>query len=188
MTRRFVAVPVATAVRDALDAALAPARDAWEGLRTTRASDWHLTLAFLGEVADEQLERLVEVVATAVAAHPLPDELALSGAGRFGRRVLWAGVDEVPPGRLAALGDAVQRGCAAAELPVQQRAVHPHLTLARARRGAPVRAEHLDQAERAVAALLERGEGRWHAEHVEVWASHLGGGPARYEVEAAVPG
>ncbi|MFW6010239.1 MAG: hypothetical protein ACOC9I_02845, partial [Actinomycetota bacterium] len=73
-------------------------------------------------------------------------------------------------------------------LPVQQRAVHPHLTLARARRAAPVRAEHQEQADRAVAALLDRGAGRWRPEQVEVWASHLDGGPARYEVEAAVPG
>lgn len=188
MTRRFVAIGIPEQVRTALDESLADARGHWEGLRPTRADDWHLTVAFVGELADDALEQLVEVVGAGLADSALPDELALDGAGRFGRRVLWAGVCDRPEGRLAALGETIQQACAAAGLPVEQRPVHPHVTLARARRGAQVRAGHEAQAADAVASVVAHGVAAWRPEGVEVWASHLGAGPARYEVEAVVPG
>lgn len=186
MTRRFVAIGVPAEVRAALEESLAPVRDSWHGLRATSADHWHLTVAFVGELADDRLGELVEVVGAGLAERGLPDELALDGAGRFGRRVLWAGVRDRPAGRLAALGEAVQHGCVAAGLPVEQRTVHPHLTLARARGDGQVRAYHEEQAAAAVASVAARGDGAWHPSGVEVWASHLGAGPVRYEVEAVV--
>ncbi len=188
MTRRFVAIGVPQQVRNALEESLARAHGDWEGLRLTRADDWHLTVAFVGELADDALDRLVEVVGAGVADRELPDELVLDGAGRFGRRVLWAGVRDRPEGRLAALGEAIQQGCVAAGLPVEQRPVHPHVTLARARSGAHVRARHETRARAAVASVVTRGVAAWRPAGVEVWASHLGAGPARYEVEAVVRG
>lgn len=62
-----------------------------DGLRWTHRADWHLTLAFYGEVAEPLLPELTERLARA-ALHGRPLGLRLAGAGQFGDRALWAGV------------------------------------------------------------------------------------------------
>jgi RNA 2',3'-cyclic 3'-phosphodiesterase len=188
VTRRFVALGVPVDVSDPLAAALTALRADHGGLRFTAPEDWHLTLAFCGELGDAQLEPLTTVVEEAVAVSPLPDRLRLTGGGRFGRAVLWAGVTDEPAGRVAALGARIQTGCEDAGLPVQRRAVRPHVTLARARRGAAVTAGAVAEVTAATDALMAEGREHWSPPSVEVWSSHLGDGPARYEVDAAVSG
>ncbi len=132
--RLFVALEVADAVRDRLDAAIAPLRSRHPGLAWTSAEGWHLTLAFLGEVVAEPGD-IATLLAPVVAAAPAGIRLMLAPAGRFGRRVLWMGVHDEPIGAVAALGAAAQQALAEAHLPVALKEVRPHLTLARARSG-----------------------------------------------------
>ncbi len=174
--RLFVALPLPAEVRAALAEATAGLRRSEDGLRWTRPEGWHLTVAFLGEVDDHRADEVTAVVTEAAVAHA-PVELSLGEAGRFGRRVLWAGVDDAPPGAVAALGADVQAALAAAELPVARRGVHAHLTLARAGRSA---------VSDATVAAVTVPDGRWVADTVSVWRSHLGRGPARYEEVASV--
>lgn len=187
MIRRFVAIGVPPAVRAPLEEALAPVQDRLAELRTTDPASWHLTLAFLGEVHDDQLDAIVEVVRAAVADVAPPAALTLDGAGEFRRAALWAGVRDEPEGQLARLGDAIQAGCAAAGLAIEQRRVHPHVTIARARRRSSVRPGQVAVVSDAVDAVRLAGDARWAPTQVEVWASHLGDGPARYRTEATVP-
>ena len=177
--RLFLALDVPPSVRDALEAAVAPLREARDGLSWTRAENWHVTLAFLGEVAPGPDPVVAAVEGEVATASPIG--LRLDGAGRFGRRILWMGVADDPPGAVAALGERLQQALAAQDLPVDRKPVRPHLTLARVRgrgRGAVTPALVDD---------VPVAPGSWTASTVEVVASHLGAGGARYEVVASVP-
>ena len=113
--RLFVAVfPPAEVCWDLRHRLLAAGRR----VRLTPVERWHVTLAFLGEVADDQqpeIERALDQVSV-----PRGTELRLRGGGRFGQ-ALWAGVD----GDLARLHADV---CAGLGLP--EREFVPHLTVA----------------------------------------------------------
>ncbi|GGO46137.1 RNA 2',3'-cyclic phosphodiesterase [Streptomyces daqingensis] len=62
-------------------------------LRWTDRANWHITLAFYGEVPDAVLPSLEERLARA-AGRARPLRLRIAGAGRFGDRALWAGLDD----------------------------------------------------------------------------------------------
>jgi 2'-5' RNA ligase len=121
--RLFVAVVPSPAVVAELERALAPHRDA--AVRWTGPALWHVTLCFLGEVADELLDPLVAGLA-AVAERTAPLRLSLRGAGRFGDRVLWAGVAG-DTAQLADLAGAVREATGAC---TDEHPFRPHLTLA----------------------------------------------------------
>ncbi|WP_078901800.1 RNA 2',3'-cyclic phosphodiesterase [Actinacidiphila yeochonensis] len=138
--RLFVAVlPPPAAVRE-LAAAVAPLRrlPGADRLRWTRPEDWHLTLAFLGEVPDSVRPGLDERLARAARRHP-PHTLRLAGGGRFGDHVLWtAAAGE--RAALEGLARSLRAGARRAGAPADEG--HPfrsHLTLARTARSASVR-------------------------------------------------
>jgi 2'-5' RNA ligase len=112
-----------------VDAARQAVGPAERRLRWASPDRWHLTLAFYGEVADPD-PLAARLGRAAARSHPM--SLALHGAGRFGRGLLWAGVvgDVTDLARLAAR-------CAAAGrregLDVEDRPYRPHLTVARSR-------------------------------------------------------
>jgi 2'-5' RNA ligase len=130
--RLFVAAYPPPAAMTALAAALPPWALQW---RPVTAEQWHLTLAFLGEVAETQLPELAERLRRA-ATRSGPLSLALAGAGAFPSsghaRVIWVGLT----GDLDGLVRLAERTSAAARrtgIPVERRRYRPHLTLARAR-------------------------------------------------------
>lgn len=117
-------------VTEALRAITAALRELAPELRWTRPQQWHLTLAFLGEVDDALVDELTRRLDRAAARHP-PLSLFLGGGGRFGHRVLWTRVqgDRDNLRRLAGSAAAAARRSG---LPVEDRPYRPHLTLARA--------------------------------------------------------
>ncbi len=170
--RLFVAItPPPTALGE-LEAAVALVRDQWPGLRWTGYPDWHVTLAFLGEIGEPAVSRLAPRLERAAARHH-PLRLALAGAGAFPSaaraRVLWCGLsgDRAELAGLAASVAAAARagaGPAAAE-----QAFRPHLTLARGR--APADARPLVRA-------LSGYEGpSWIADRLHLIHSRLGQHP-----------
>ena len=96
--RAFVALVPPDSVLDELAEHVAPIRAAHPDLRWTPAAQWHLTLAFLGEVDEAVLPDLTERLARAARRHR-PVSLALNGGGRFGDRVLWTRVQAAKPVR-----------------------------------------------------------------------------------------
>ncbi len=94
--RLFVALTPPDAVVGELRASTAALRELAPDLRWTRPEQWHVTLAFLGEVADEVVDELARRLNRAAARYP-PLSLAFGGGGRFGHRVLWTGVRGSPP-------------------------------------------------------------------------------------------
>jgi RNA 2',3'-cyclic 3'-phosphodiesterase len=140
--RLFVAAYPPAQVCDDLERRLADlevAAAAARGVNTrlARRDTWHLTLVFLGEVADERAPDAVTAVGRAVdrwrAAGSGAPELRLAGGGRFGRgrfTVLWVGVDGEREA-LARLARQVRRELKRDRLPYDDRPFTPHLTVAR---------------------------------------------------------
>ena len=140
--RLFVGLAPPPTVLDDLDAVCAPLRPTREDLRWTSRELWHVTLAFLGEVSDENLDRLVPRLDRA-ARRQLAFGLSLAGAGAFPSQtranVLWSGLsgDQKALGELAMSVSAGARR--AGTPPPDGRRYRPHVTLARCRVPADVR-------------------------------------------------
>ncbi|TVR29507.1 MAG: RNA 2',3'-cyclic phosphodiesterase [Nitriliruptor sp.] len=177
--RLFVALPVPPSVRDSLRTPLDRLLPDDARLRPTHPEGWHVTLAFLGDTPAVRLTDVVDVVSAVLARRSLPDRVGLGSPGRFGDHTLWIGLDEEPPGSLGRLGADLQSDLAAADLPVRQRELRPHITIARARRR-----HRVSQAD--VRALEQAPGISWRPAGVEIWQSHLGDGPARYVTAASV--
>jgi 2'-5' RNA ligase len=139
----------------------------------------HLTLAFLGEVADP--EPFARALATAVAG-TAPMTLRIAGGGAFPRpdraRVLWAGV-EGDVDALARLARLTRRTARQQRIDVERKPYVPHVTVARLR-GRP------RDATVAVDALRDVRTEPWEVTAVTVYRSHLGPAP-RYEAVATCP-
>jgi 2'-5' RNA ligase len=107
-------------------------RDAHPGLRWTTEPQWHVTLRFLGAVAEETIEGVSRRLARAAATARPTEAIAGPRAGRLGPGVL-----ALPVGGLDRL--AAEVGAALGpdrEGPARGRPFRGHLTLARARRPA----------------------------------------------------
>lgn len=100
--------------------------------RLTRRENWHITLAFLGEVPTARVP-VAAAVMQEVAAGVVPLRLCVAGGGTFGGRrdpILWAGIGGEVDG-LRRLARLLQRSLRRARLPVDERPPRPHLTIAR---------------------------------------------------------
>lgn len=129
--RLFVAAYPPAEATAHLAAALPPLPAPW---RPAPREQWHITLAFLGEVAPDVLPPLQERLARA-ADRTAPFALALAGGGILGGRILVAHVaGDVPA--LRRLAERVAAAARRAGVPVAERRYRAHLTLARSRTAA----------------------------------------------------
>ncbi|MFH9613315.1 RNA 2',3'-cyclic phosphodiesterase [Streptomyces pratensis] len=177
--RVFIALAPPDDAKEELARVLRPAYETHPHMRWNRIEDWHITLAFLGELPVETVPLLRRPLADLAAGHP-PPCLALRGSGNFDDRVLWSGIDgEVDALRvLASDVRTVVRSCGIA---FEERPLRPHLTLARARRGDPSSAAEIAE---GFAGFTGR---RWPAERLHLVGSNAGRsrGPIHYrDIEA----
>ncbi|MEU8678761.1 RNA 2',3'-cyclic phosphodiesterase [Streptomyces sp. NPDC048560] len=177
--RVFIALAPPDSAKEELARELRPAYDAYPLMRWNRIEDWHITLAFLGELPVETVPLLRPPLA-ALAADRRPPCLALRGSGCFDDRVLWSGIDgdldELH--MLAADVRTVVKGCGVA---FEDRPMRPHLTLARARRGDRTSAGEI------AGGLTGFTGHRWPAERLHLVGSNVGrsAGPIHYrDIEA----
>ena len=137
----------------------------------------HLTLRFIGEVERWQANDIADALAR--VRFP-PFEIAIRGTGRFDRKggggALWAGIEPKKPG--AELAAKVDRACVSAGLEPERRAFHPHVTLARWRRGGAAAAEAFERRHSDLASAP------FAVEEFILFESHLSRQGAHYE-EAA---
>ncbi len=176
--RLFAAlVPSAEAI-DHLKEAVQPLRD--DALRWTSVADWHLTLAFYGELDEARLPDLEERLTRAARRHSAVS-LALKGAGRFGKHTLWVGcAGELPAVRRLAQS-AIAAGRRAGADVDDKRRFNAHVTLARAYRNRPADLRPY------VAALAEYEGPAWVGREVQLIQSRLGAGRPRYETILSAP-
>lgn len=177
--RVFIALAPPDHAKEELARELRPAYGTHPRMRWNRIEDWHITLAFLGELPAATVPLLRQPLAGVAAARPAP-RLALRGSGHFDDRVVWSGVD----GDLDALHLLATDVRAAVErcgVAFVERPLRPHLTLARARRG-----DRTSTAE--IAAGFAGFSGTpWFAERLHLVGSNAGRsrGPIHYrDIEA----
>ena len=176
--RLFVALTPPGEVVEELWASTVSLRELAPDLRWTRPDQWHVTLAFLGEVSDDVVDELARRLNRAAARHP-PLALALGGGGRFGHQVLWTRVQGDRDG-LRRLADSVRAAARRSGLPVEQRPYRPHVTLARADAAADLR---------PLVERLASWQGlQWVATRLYLVRSRLGAGPGGSALHQPIAG
>lgn len=155
--------------KDELARALQPAYAGYPLLRWNRIEDWHITLAFLGEIPSTAVPLLRSVLAGRAASQPAL-QLGLRGGGHFDGRLLWSGIDGDLEG-LHLLAADVRELVKSCGTDFVDRPLRPHLTLARARRGD---AASVPQAAAGLTGFVGR---RWQAGHLHLVGSNIGRGP-----------
>jgi 2'-5' RNA ligase len=188
MPRLFTAIELATDVKAVIaqqqhDLAAALRRRG-NPVRTTPAEQLHLTLVFIGQVADDRAAAIADAMRRPLSIEPFT--IGFGGVGVFpprGRaRVLWLGVSRGADATIALFEDVSAR-LADVGVPRETRPFRPHLTIGRWRDGeGPQRLEApqatLDAVQEVAAVTLF--ESRLHpagATHVPLVSSPLGGPP-----------
>ena len=178
MTRIFLALELPDAVRNTLRRRIERLARMIPEVRWADPAVLHVTLAFLGEVDDAQLDAATQAAASVAGVHA-PFSLRLAGLGTFGSarspRVIWVGLaGELA--RLRALQATLADALAERGFPREARPYAPHLTLAR------VRKPLTDDALTTLAKI--QGEpppdATWRAEAIAVMKSELLRPAARY--------
>jgi 2'-5' RNA ligase len=162
--RLFVAVEIPDPVKDAVEEAFAPWRDAFPKARWAPRENWHVTLKFLGRTWPRLVDWVPEQTEAAARAEA-PFAVRISGVGSFPSartgRVLWAGFDD--EAAVVKLAAAVE-GALVEEFPAEKRPFHPHLTVARS--DPPVK---LPSTFAATPLLTQE----WEVDNVVLFRSHL---------------
>ena len=139
MKRLFVAVDLPDAIKAIAAQAKTILESRVSGVRWVEPNNVHLTLKFLGNCPDEQIDQIKNALDEAVA--PLSSFACVSGGlGAFPSlrraRVLWLGIEAKP--ELAELSKAVEGSLEGLGFQAEKRAFSPHITLARLKSPRPV--------------------------------------------------
>lgn len=138
MVRSFVAIDLPDSFKEILHRNGEQLRRQVSGdsVRWARIEGIHLTLQFLGNVAQSDLLQ-IEAALTQVGQRHAPFTFTVGGVGCFPNlrkpRVIWIGVQE-ETGALATLQRDVEKSLVPLGFKPEKRAFHPHLTLGRIRR------------------------------------------------------
>ncbi|MSR05793.1 MAG: RNA 2',3'-cyclic phosphodiesterase [Gemmatimonadetes bacterium] len=175
--RLFVAINLPDGVRHAIRTATARLREAGFPVRWVDEQGLHLTLRFLGEVAESRRDEIVAAVGRG-AAGAKPFVLTITGFGVFPSverpRVIWVGCEGVPP--LELLQHHVELEMERCGFPVEGRPFRPHLTLGRSQKDAAP--SHFRELEAVLDGLSFEGEAL--VESIELMESRLGNGGSAY--------
>jgi len=137
MMRVFCAIEIPSEIRDQAAQHIKLLRDSFPRARASweRAAKMHLTLKFLGEITEKQLEKLnLAVINTTNSFQTFAISIENTGAfpPRGVPRVLWLGVND-STNALTTSQNKLEDECAKTGFKKEMRLFHPHLTLARLR-------------------------------------------------------
>jgi 2'-5' RNA ligase len=189
--RLFVAAYPPPALRDDLAdlvsrLTVGQPRGPGESVRLARPENWHITLAFLGELDGSKVDDARAAIDRAAASsrqEGAQPGLTVAGGGTFGRdrfTTLWAGL-RGDVDALAGVADAVRRELRAARLPYDNKRFRPHLTIAR-----PGNRLGGDDLATDLASLDAYESPPWTVDNIRLMRSHLGPKPT-YEVLHEAP-
>lgn len=155
--RLFTAIDIPEEIKQRLDELIGRLRPSAK-LAWSTAKNLHVTTKFIGDWPEGRLAEIQRTLSD--VAVPAPFQIALRGLGWFPNarnpRVLWAGV-EGPP-ELERLARDTAQAVAGIGVPQEDRAFHPHLTLARRRDPVPV-----EELKRSLAGLPSEDFGSFRA-------------------------
>lgn len=180
--RLFIAVNLPADVREGIWEAAESLREMDFPVRWIVPESLHLTLKFLGDVAEPDVVGVESGLETAVVGAK-PFILPIAGFGAFPSprrpRVVWVGCEGVPP--LELLQHRLEQEMATLGFEVEGRPFRPHITLGRARRSA--RSRDFDGFEAHIERLTFDGEPL--VDSVDLMESTLSRQGARYAVRHA---
>lgn len=132
--RLFVSVDLPESLADAVAKAQAAVEDA-SGLSLTDPAQAHVTLKFLGDVDEGDLDETIEFIERAVEAAAVePFECTVAGAGVFPSldyiSVLWLGIEQGAD-ELTALHEAIEPRAVEAGFDPEEHDFTPHVTIGR---------------------------------------------------------
>jgi 2'-5' RNA ligase len=133
--RSFIAVEIPPGLKSRMDELQRELRRTEADVKWVRPEGIHLTLKFLGSIHPDDVERISQSIAPAIAGWE-PFEVRVQGMGCFPNprnpRVVWLGMDR---GKeiLTSLQQAVEKNAAELSFPPEDRPFSPHLTLGRVR-------------------------------------------------------
>ena len=169
-TRTFLALDLDEPIRRQLDRTQRELDRVGAAVRWTKRAQLHVTLKFLGDVADEDLADVCELARQAAAeveAFDFDVTGVTPGPPRGSMRMVWVDIVD-PTGRMAELNTRLEEACAAMGFGRENRRFHPHLTLGRIK--GP---RQLGELGRAVSAMAGRTFGTQPAERLIVYGSEL---------------
>lgn len=128
--RLFVAIEIAPEIREKLVSFVEKLQKSMGNARWANPEGLHITLKFLGNVADERRTAIESALAHVEASH---FSISVRRVGVFPNsrspRVLWAGIESGP--ELSALVEKVETSMAPLGFTGEKREFAPHVTLAR---------------------------------------------------------
>lgn len=138
--RTFIAIDLDEALKESLAAFIEELRPLARNVRWVGAPGMHLTLKFLGEIAEADVPGISSALED-IGRRQRPFPLVLKGTGAFppGRRiprVFWVGVAPVPA--LISLQEEIEKEMGKRGFEREKRPYHPHLTLGRVKFPAPL--------------------------------------------------
>ena len=136
--RAFIAVSIPDEIKRKLQEEIDLLSDLLRGapVRWVRPEGIHLTLKFLGEISNNNLEKFHQALEREVKGNPF-FTLRVGGFGCFPNirrpRVMWIGITE-ESGTLTRVQSAIEEKLVPLGIEKERRPFHPHLTLGRVRR------------------------------------------------------
>ncbi len=190
--RLFVALDIPEEIRQRMTGYLEGVREFAPDARWVKPESFHVTLKFIGEQKDDQVERIQRELATFRAQ---PFEIAFRGSGFFPNprspRVFWLGIEA--PEQLPQLAKSVDEAVARTGVERESNQYRPHLTLARSGSGRP-HPQPGDRPSPPLRRLAEKLQGKpapefgtMTAREFFLFESKLGPGGARYSKIARFP-
>jgi 2'-5' RNA ligase len=133
--RTFIAIPLSDTIRRTIAQVQRELAEPLPDIRWVRPETIHLTLAFLGDISQESLDKIGNSMLS-IGRSFAPFEVRIGDLGAFPSRsrprVIWIGVERCAP--LMELQAALAGTLADLGLPGEDRPYTPHLTLGRSRR------------------------------------------------------
>lgn len=130
--RCFIAVEIPTRIQALILEVQRTLQDKISGVTWTKSGNHHLTLKFLGEVEQQQILRIKDVLSS-IATNSVQFSIEIGGLGVFPNwkrpRVLWIGFKQGND-KIRALSTSINKGMEGLDYPIDTR-FRPHLTLAR---------------------------------------------------------
>jgi 2'-5' RNA ligase len=152
--RIFVGIDIEPAIRERIARFMEGVRESAPEVRWVRPESLHITLKFIGETPAKKVEEVRKTLISVPVPHTT---VKFAEVGYFptarSARVFWVGVHAGP--ELARLAADIEQALAPLGIAAEKRDFSPHLTLARAGSGAPVRRPE-DRTTRRFQRLQER--------------------------------
>ncbi|WLD92427.1 RNA 2',3'-cyclic phosphodiesterase [Alkalihalobacillus sp. AL-G] len=133
----FLAVPLPERIQQQIAAFSTQAKSVLPLKKWTGTRDYHITLSFLGDSSENQLNGLKAELEKKMLFHN-PFHLVLNDIGVFGNpltpSVFWLGVNPSEP--LSSLQGDVEAACSTAGFRIENRSYRPHITIGKRWNGA----------------------------------------------------